>query len=100
MVTAKKVIWTETAKNDLKNIYNKLFSNKSPQHAKALMSMILTATAALETKHHLGTPEKMLARESDPYKFLIVAHYKVIYSIVGDDAVVEIIYHQKQDAVI
>ncbi|TAE47543.1 MAG: type II toxin-antitoxin system RelE/ParE family toxin [Cytophagia bacterium] len=100
MVTAKKVIWTETAKNDLKNIHNRIFSSKSPQHAKALMSMILAATAALETKHDLGIPEKMLARESDPYKFLTVAHYKIIYSIVGDDAVVEIIYHQRQDAVV
>lgn len=100
MVTAKKVIWTETAKNDLKNIYNRVLTSISAQHAKALMGMILSSTAELETKHHLGTPEKLLARESDPYKFIITAHYKIIYSIVGDDVVVEIIYHQKQDAIV
>ncbi len=100
MVTAKKVIWTEAAKKDLQNIFNNISTTKSTQHAQALMKMILASTLALETKHDLGTPEKLLGRESDPYKYIITAYYKIIYSIVLDDVVVEVIYHQKQDPVI
>ncbi|TAE70804.1 MAG: type II toxin-antitoxin system RelE/ParE family toxin [Bacteroidetes bacterium] len=100
MVTAKKVVWTEAAKKDLQNIYNQVASNKSSQHAKALMNMILASTLELETKHDAGKPEKLLARESEPYKYIITAYHKIIYSIVGDDVVVEILYHQKQDPVV
>jgi plasmid stabilization system protein ParE len=99
MVTAKKVIWTEAAKKDLQNIYNRI-AGKSVDRAKEVANLILVATSELQTKHQLGTPELLLKNEKDPYKYITVAFYKIVYSIVGDEVVIETLYHQRQDPVV
>ena len=100
MVTAKKVIWTESAKKDLHKIYTRLEAKVSKARAQELVGSILESTAKLSNEYPLGKPEGLLRNETDPYKFIHAAFYKVIYSIVEEEVVVEVIYHQRQDPVV
>ncbi|MCU0445122.1 MAG: type II toxin-antitoxin system RelE/ParE family toxin [Microscillaceae bacterium] len=99
MVTAKKVVWTEAAKKDLFNIFNRIAA-KSKEMAHETAQIILSKTASLATTYAQGSPEPLLLKEPDPYKFVHAGFYKVVYSLVGDDVVIETIYHQRQDAVV
>ncbi|MCS6821652.1 MAG: type II toxin-antitoxin system RelE/ParE family toxin [Microscillaceae bacterium] len=99
MVTAKKVIWTEAAKKDLQQIYMRKAARSADQ-AKAVVEAILNATEELNTKYPAGTPEPLLAAEKEPYKFIIVGFYRVIYSVVGEEVLIEVILHQRQYPVV
>lgn len=100
MVTAKKVIWTENAKKDLHKIFTRIEGNVSKARAQEVIASILESTAKLSSEYPLGKPEGLLRNETDPYKFIHAAFYKVIYSIVEDNVVIEVIYHQRQDPVV
>jgi len=99
MVTAKNVQWAESAKTDLFNIYSRI-AGKSVERARGMINTILGQTATLNTEYPKGAPELMLKNEPDPYKFIFAGFYKIVYSIVGEDVVVETIYHKRQDPVV
>lgn len=99
MVTAKKVIWAESAKKDLSNVYGRI-AGKSLERAKEVVADILSKTATLESTYPQGTPEPLLGKEVDPYKYVKAGFYKIVYSIVGDTVVIETLYHQRQDPVV
>ena len=80
---------------DLFNIYTRL-AGKSMERAKDTASGILASTEALNANYPQGVPEQMLKAETDPYKFITVGFYKILYSIVEDTVVVEAIYHLRQ----
>jgi toxin ParE1/3/4 len=99
MVTAKRVIWTEAAKKDLFNIFSRV-AVKSKEMAQETAQVILSKTATLATNYIQGAPEPLLLKEPDPYKFVHAGFYKVVYSLVADDVIIETIYHQRQDPVV
>lgn len=96
MVTAKNVKWAASAKNDLFKIYTRI-AGKSVERAKGMIHTILEQTASLNTEYPKGSPELMLRNEPEPYKFIFAGFYKIVYSIVEEDVVVETIYHKRQD---
>ncbi len=99
MVTAKKVLWAESAKKDLQNIYGRV-AQKSPERAKEVLLAIVTKAGTLNTEYAKGAPVALLAKEPDPYKVVLSGFYKIIYSIVGETVVVETLYHEKQEPVV
>lgn len=99
MVTAKKVLWTEAAKKDMYNIYTRL-AGKSMERARDTINGILASTEALNANYPQGVPEQLLKAETDPYKFITVGFYKIVYSIVDDTVVIETMYHVRQDPVV
>jgi plasmid stabilization system protein ParE len=99
MVTAKKVLWAESAKKDLQNIYNRI-ALKSPERAKEVLMAILQKASTLNTEYHKGAPVALLLKEPDPYKVVMSGFYKIIYSIVAETVVVETLYHERQEPVV
>ena len=99
MVTAKNVVWTEAAKKDLYHIYTRI-AGKSTARAKEVAQSILSKTASLHTDYPQGTPEPLLKRESEPYKFVTASFYKILYSIVEEKVMIKTLYHVRQDPVV
>lgn len=99
MVTAKDVVWTEAAKEDLLEVYHRIAA-KSVEKAKQTIESIVQKTATLHQSYALGMPEPMLKNEKDPYKYLIIGFYKVIYSIVEEKIMIETLYHTRQDPIV
>lgn len=68
-----KIIWTDEAKNDLKDIYT-FIKNKSPQGAKNVISDIRNAT---RTVHFSEQNENEWYNTK--YKRIVVRNYKILY---------------------
>lgn len=68
-----KIIWTDEAKNDLKDIYD-FIKNKSSQGAKNVISDIRTATKSV----HFSNQNENEWYNSK-YKKIIVRNYKILY---------------------
>ncbi len=99
MVTAKKVFWTEPAKLDLQAVF-KREESISREEAISIVNAILISTEKLETNYNAGTTEPLLSREKEPYKYIKAGFYKIVYSVVEETVVVEMVYHQRLDPVV
>ncbi len=97
MNTAKNVVWTESAKKDLFNIYQRI-KGKSEERAKDVANAILKITSGLNTNYGLGTPEPLLRNEKEEHRYMVAGFYKIIYSTNLDQAIIKTVYHQRQDA--
>lgn len=99
MVTYKRVFWTEAARNNLFQIYQRI-AGKSPESAREWMDKVLKTTADLEKNYPQGNDEPLLRNEKVPYKFLVVSFYKIIYSIEEEQVLIKTLYHTRQDPVV
>jgi plasmid stabilization system protein ParE len=99
MVTAKKVMWSEAAKKDLFAIYNRL-AGKSVERAKEWTEGLLKSTAELSTTYGQNPPEPLLGKEKKPYKYVLVGFYKIIYSVIDENVMIDTIYQQRQETLV
>lgn len=99
MLTAKNVIWTESAKKDLYNIHQRI-KGRNEKRANEVVAAILKITATLNTNYATGTPEPLLRNEKEEHRFMVAGFYKIIYSTNLDQTIIKTIYHQRQDAVV
>lgn len=96
MVTAKRVFWTESARDQLYTLYKRI-SQKSPERAREIIDAILSRTAELGTDYPGGGFVDLLKNEKVPYKYVTVFFYKVIYAISEERVIIKTIYHERQD---
>lgn len=75
MENSYKIVWTDEAKNDLKDIYN-FIKNKSPQGAKNVISDIRNAPKSVHFPH-----QNEVELYNNTYLRIIVRHYKILYRI-------------------
>ncbi|WP_161554442.1 type II toxin-antitoxin system RelE/ParE family toxin [Sinomicrobium soli] len=73
-----KIIWTDEAKSDLKDIYDFLKS-KSPQGAGNVISEIRNAPKSVRFSHQNQDEEY-----NNTYKRIVIRHYKILYRIDED----------------
>ncbi len=99
MVTAKRVIWTEAARNDLYQIYQRV-AGRSQAQAQTLIEHILPAVAELEKTYPQGQMEPLLKNEREPHRYLVVGFYKIIYSVSDEQVIIKTLYHERQDPVV
>lgn len=75
MATTYKVVWTDEAKTDLKDIYD-FIKKKSPQGAKNVISDIRDAPKSVHYSH-----QNEAESYNNKYLRVIVRHYKILYRI-------------------
>lgn len=86
-----KVVWTHTAKNQLKTIYN-YYKEKSVQGANNIKSEILNATKNICFK------EQYQKDEIEPeYRRIIVRDYKILYLIEDEVIYISKIFSTKRN---
>ncbi len=90
-----RIIWTELAKNELKEIY-KFISQDSILYAKRQVIRIRTRIKALKTSKYLG---KMVSEIGIPViRELIEGNYRIIYKIQRENEIAILsIHHSSQD---
>ncbi len=76
-----KVLWTELAINQLKDIFDYLLIKASQNTAKRLVQRIIDATIILENNPKSGRIEDLLSERPLEFRFLIIKNYKIIYWI-------------------
>ncbi|MEO1653121.1 MAG: type II toxin-antitoxin system RelE/ParE family toxin [Bacteroidota bacterium] len=96
MVTAKRVHWTASARDQLYALYKRI-SQKSPERAQEVMQAIIARTRSLEQDYPGGGFVGLLKNEKITYKYITIFFYKIIYAVVEDKVIIKTIYHERQD---
>ena len=81
MEVAFKILWTDFAINQLKDIFDYHLVKASTTVAQKLVQKIIDATIILENNPKSGRKEDLLADRSQEFRFIVVKNYKIIYWI-------------------
>lgn len=81
MEIAFKILWTDCAINQLKDIFDYHLVKASSNVAQRLVQKIIDATIILEKNPKAGRKEDLLANRPQDFRFLIIKNYKIIYWI-------------------
>jgi plasmid stabilization system protein ParE len=76
-----KILWTDFAINQLKDIFDYHLVKASTTVAQKLVQKIIDATIILENNPKSGRKEDLLADRSQEFQFIVVKNYKIIYWI-------------------
>ena len=76
-----KILWTDFAINQLKDIFDYHLIKASPNIAQRLVQKKIDATKILENNPKSGRKEDLLADRHQDFRFVIVKTYKIIYWI-------------------
>ena len=74
-----KVLWTDFAIYQLKDIFDYHLIKASPGIAQRLIQKIIDATIILENNPKAGRKEELLKDRAQEFRFIIVKNYKIIY---------------------
>jgi plasmid stabilization system protein ParE len=81
MEVAYKILWTDFAINQLKDIFDYHLVKASSTVAQKLVQKIIDATIILENNPKSGRKEDLLVDRSQEFRFIVVKNYKIIYWI-------------------
>lgn len=81
MEIAFKILWTDFAINQLKDIFDYHLIKASPIVAQRLVQKIIDATIILENNPKSGRKEELLLNRPQEFRYVIVKDYKIIYWI-------------------
>jgi len=85
-----KILWTDFAINQLKDIFDYHLVKTSSGIAQKLIRKIILATIILENNPKPGRKEDSLISRSQEFRFLIVKNYKIIYWIDYEFSIINI----------
>jgi len=83
-----KIIWTDFAKVQLRNVFDYYAEVASKTVAKNIISGIRNRTILLRTHPNIGTIEELLMESPHKYRYLVENNYKIIYRI--EDSIIYI----------
>jgi len=81
MEIAFKILWTDFAINQLKDIFDYHLVKASAIVAQRLVQKIIDATIILENNPKSGRKEELLLNRPQEFRFVVVKNYKIIYWI-------------------
>jgi plasmid stabilization system protein ParE len=76
-----KILWTDFATSQLKDIFDFHFIKASPTIAQKLVQKLIDSTIILENNPKSGRKEDLLSGRPLEFRFLKVRNYKIIYWI-------------------
>ncbi len=74
-----KVFWTETAIEQLENIFDYLKYRASIKIAHRQVTRLIDRTIQLEEQPQSGQMEELLINRKNEYRYLVEGNYKIIY---------------------
>ncbi len=80
--------WTESAVEDLKNIYDFISNSITEDYASQLVDLLYNKPNNLTSGVEIGQREAALSNRKKEYRYLIESHYKIIYSIENKELVI------------
>jgi plasmid stabilization system protein ParE len=94
-----KVFWTDTARNQLEDIFKYYKEKANLKTSKRLIGKILDRTIQLEKNPFSGTIEPILQNRKFEYRFLVERHYKIIYWIEDNYVKIASIFDCRQNPI-
>jgi len=85
-----RILWSDIAINQLKDIFDYHLVIASYKIAQKLIQNIIDATIFLENNPKAGRKEELLESRNQEFRFIIVNNYKIIYWIDYDFSIINI----------
>jgi len=92
-----KVVWTQTALNQLERIVKYVALERGTSSAKVVGHRIIERSEHLASFPKMGSIEQLLSHKKSEYRYLVVWSYKIIYRVSTDRVVVSRVFHTSQN---
>lgn len=94
-----KVLWTDTAINQLEQIFYYYSHEASPRVATNLTQRIIDKTLILENFPRIGQRENLLTEREREYRYLVEGNYKIIYWVETEFVKIASVFDCRQNPV-
>jgi len=91
------VLWTDTAKFQLKGIYNYHKKKANKTIAKKLVKSIIERTIQLAKNPNSGPKEQIPSEKNFDYRYLVEGNYKIIYWIQDVNVTIAMVFDCRQN---
>lgn len=91
------VIWSDSAIQDLRNIYDYLYFQASKRIAENISNAIVDKTILLEQTPRIGQKEELLVHLNKEIRYLIEGNYKIVYWIDENLISIATVFDCRQD---
>ena len=92
-----KVFWTQTALNNLEDIFEYYKINASIKVARNLVKKIIETTIILQNSPKIGRIEDLLKDRIFEYRFLVIKNCKIIYWIEDNYIKIATVFDTRQN---
>jgi plasmid stabilization system protein ParE len=95
----KKIFWTDTARNQLEDIFNYYKEKANLKSSKNLVIKLIDRTIQLENNPLSGPIEPLLQDRKFEYRYLVEGNYKIIYWIEDNYVKIASIFDCRQNPI-
>jgi toxin ParE1/3/4 len=94
-----KIIWTDFATENLKNIFDYYSVNANKKIAHEIRKQILEATKQLKKNPEAGQKELYLESLGPVFRYLVASNYKIIYRFDDNQIFINDVFDTRQDPI-
>ncbi|HUH34233.1 MAG TPA: type II toxin-antitoxin system RelE/ParE family toxin [Moheibacter sp.] len=91
-----KIIWTDFAVNNLKDIFDYYKMKASYKIAHKIRKQILSSTKQLSNNPESGQIEFNLVKLNQKHRYIVCGNYKIIYKIKGKKIIINDVFDVRQ----
>jgi toxin ParE1/3/4 len=93
------VVWSDSAIEELRNIYEYYYSKASKRVADKITNSIVDKTIMLEITPRMGQKEELLAHFKQEIRYLVQGNYKIVYFIEENIVSIATVFDCRQDPI-
>lgn len=93
------VVWSDSAIEELRNIYEYYFYKASKRVADKITNSIVDKTIMLEITPRMGQKEELLAHFKQDIRYLVQGNYKIVYLIEENIVSIATVFDCRQDPI-
>jgi len=93
------VVWSDSAIEELRNIYEYYYSKASKKVADKITNSIVDKTIMLEITPRMGQKEELLAHFKQEIRYLVQGNYKIVYLIKENIVSIATVFDCRQDPI-
>jgi len=93
------VVWSDSAIEELRNIYEFYYSKASKRVADKITNSIVDKTIILEITPRMGKKEELLAHFKQEIRYLVQGNYKIVYFIEENIVSIATVFDCRQNPI-
>jgi len=93
------VVWSDSAIEELQNIYKYYYSKASKKVADKITNSIVDKTIKLEITPRMGQKEELLAYLKQEIRYLVQGNYKIVYFIEENIVYIATVFDCRKDPI-
>ena len=93
----RKIIWSQSAKAQLREIFSYYTAVASEQTALRLVDKIASRVNILRNNPQAGSREESLAAYPQEFRYLVEGNYKIVYFVDENTTVIALVFDCRRD---